>query len=81
MATVRTITGAEYWASYFINGDASGLSEEEKAAADNWLALELEPGESVVDCEEEGRFTWSYDLHTHTETRGGNVIDYTVMKA
>jgi hypothetical protein len=80
MATFRTVTGAEYWASYLINGDASGLSIYEKAACDNWLSIELEPGETIVDCEDEGRFTWSYDLHTHTGIRGGNVLDYTVRK-
>lgn len=80
MATMRKVTGAEYWASYLINGDASGLTPEEKAACDNWLSIELEPGETIVDCEDEGRFTWSYDLHTHTGIRGGSVLDYTVIK-
>lgn len=75
----RTITGAAYWASYFINGDASGMTDEERNAADNWLRIELQPGESVVSCAGEARFTWSYDLHTHTDTRGGDVLDYTII--
>jgi hypothetical protein len=29
--------GYAHWASYIINGDASGLEEEEVEAADNWL--------------------------------------------
>lgn len=78
-ATIRTIDGAECWASYLINGDCSGLTEEERAACDNWLAIELAEGETIVDCADEGRFTWSYDLHTHTGIKGGNVLAYTVL--
>jgi hypothetical protein len=28
-----------YWASYLVNGDASGLSNEEREACDNWVAF------------------------------------------
>jgi len=77
--TTRTITAhPAAWASYFINDDLSGLEPAEIEAADRWLMLELEPGECIVDCDDEARFTWSYDLHSHTDTRGGNVVDYTV---
>lgn len=81
MSTVatRTILGAACWASYFINDDASGLEPAEIEAADRWLCLELEPGECVVDCGDEPHFTWAYDLHTHTDARGGNVIEYTIL--
>jgi hypothetical protein len=30
--------GYAHWESYLINGDASGLEEEEIEAADNWLS-------------------------------------------
>lgn len=80
MAQTRTITGAAYWAPYIINGDSSGLEPAEIALCDAWEARELEPGESIVDCEEESRFSWSYDLHTGADCRGGDVLDYTVLK-
>jgi hypothetical protein len=77
--TTRTVTGAAYWASYFINGDASGLVQEEKNWADAWIARELEPGEDIVDCGEP-YFTRHYGLHTGTPFSGGDVVDYTVLK-
>lgn len=80
MSNIRTITGAAYWASYIINGDASGMDETERALCDTWMARELEEGESIVDCEEESRFSWSYGLHTGGDCAGGDVLDYTVLK-
>jgi hypothetical protein len=56
-------TGAAQWASYFINGDASGLSDEERKPADDWCERELGPNDAIVDCGEP-YFTWHYDLYT-----------------
>jgi hypothetical protein len=52
-----TITGTapSHWACYFINGDASGMTDQEIEAADNfagWL------GGSIVDCEDAGFIHW-----------------------
>jgi hypothetical protein len=70
------ITGPSYWASYLINGDASGITPEEKAHADAWLARNEVL--NVVDCEEEGRFTRHYQLYDPlADCTGGDVIDYT----
>jgi hypothetical protein len=33
-----TLTAPSNWASYLINGDASGLPVDERAACDAWLA-------------------------------------------
>jgi hypothetical protein len=38
MTKFDTITGAAYWASYLINGDASGMADRELALANHWLA-------------------------------------------
>jgi hypothetical protein len=40
MRRIQTIkyTAPSAWASYFINGDDSGLEPEEKTQADKWLA-------------------------------------------
>jgi hypothetical protein len=45
--------GYAHWASYIINGDASGLEEEEIEAADNWLSGRPWP----IDVGEEEEFT------------------------
>jgi hypothetical protein len=48
---IITATAPSYWASYFINGDASGMEAAEIEAADkfaDWL------GGSIVDCEDDG---------------------------
>lgn len=58
-----TATGLAYWASYLINGDAPGLSDDDRAEADAWLASvqPTEPGRhaAIVSCGDEsslGRF-------------------------
>ena len=42
----QTATGLAHWACYFINGDGSGMSEEDIAEADAWLAFQ-QPEEST----------------------------------
>lgn len=58
--SVVTYTAPSAWASYLINGDDSGISAEDKAAADAWV-------ESVglglpVSCEDAG-FKWRHDAY------------------
>ena len=50
--TTRHATAPSAWASYFINGDASGLEDEEQAQADAFLAR-LGWG-APVGCEDAG---------------------------
>jgi hypothetical protein len=78
--TIYVATGAAHWASYFINGDASGLSDDERKQADAWFERELGPNDAIVDCGE-AYFTWHYDLYTGTGYRGGDVVDYRVLSA
>jgi hypothetical protein len=76
-----TITAPAYWASYLVNGDDSGITPEEKARADAWLARQ---GVDVVDVERgadgeavESRFTWSYRIHDPlADCSGGDVLNY-----
>lgn len=59
------------WASYLINGDASGISEREKREADQFLdANDLDP---PVSCSENSWFSWSNDANT----KGGDVMHFT----
>ena len=46
-----TYTLPAYWASYLINGDASGLEPGEQEQIDAWLAKEGLP--SPVSCSDE----------------------------
>jgi hypothetical protein len=51
--TRQTVTGyaPSYWASYLVNGDASGLEPDEVAKADQFAAW---LGGSIVSCEDAG---------------------------
>jgi hypothetical protein len=77
---IYTAIGAACWASYLINGDASGLSDEERALADEWYVREVGPNAAIVDCGEP-YFTWHYDLFTGASYRGGDVVEYRVLEA
>jgi hypothetical protein len=46
------------WASYLINGDASGIDENEKAECDAFLALDKLGNGNCVDCSEESFFAF-----------------------
>lgn len=51
-----TVTAPSYWASYYINGDASGLEDDELKAADaffDYLAKDV-PNLSCTDAEDAG---------------------------
>jgi hypothetical protein len=60
MTTLDTIdvTAPSHWASYLINGDASGMEDDEIAACNAWIARE---GVGMpVSCEDAG-FIWYHD--------------------
>lgn len=67
----------EYWASYLINGDASGLDDAEQSAADAWMRS-IGLGDPV-DVESVG-----FDV-IHTAHLGGrfagDVARYTFLEA
>jgi hypothetical protein len=67
--------GPAAWASYFINGDASGLEDDEIVQADAW-ADDL-PG-FIVSCEGEAYFSSSRDAWYTTPYKAGDVIEYTI---
>jgi hypothetical protein len=77
---IYAATGAACWASCLINGDASGLTDDERKLADAWCERELGPNDAIVDCGEP-YFTWHYELYTGAEFRGGDVVDYRALSA
>lgn len=58
--SVVTYTAPSAWASYLINGDDSGISAEDKAAADAWIESVGLGG--AVSCEDAG-FMWRHDAY------------------
>ena len=64
-ATLRIykLTALSAWASYLINGDASGLDDGEAATVDAWLAAEEVPG-SPATCDDAG-FRWRHDASNY----------------
>lgn len=67
-----TYTLPAYWASYLINGDDSGISPEDKAEADAFLAQHNLP--DPVSCSDEKWFSWHNDSDNKL---GGDVLEYT----
>lgn len=70
----ETYTLPAYWASYLINGDASGIDDEEQAACDSFL--ESIPGWICSDCGNESFFSHCNDAGT----LAGDCLEYTFFK-
>jgi hypothetical protein len=75
--TVESFVLPSYWASYLINGDHSGLSDDEKQAVDNFLGREDMRSLSCVSCGEESYFANSNDAGT----LAGDVMEYSFLRA
>lgn len=73
----ETVVGPAAWASYFINGDATGLEPGEEAQADAWLAWH--GAIDVVDCGDETWFASNGDAWHTTPFLAGDVCEYTLM--
>jgi hypothetical protein len=76
--TFENVKGAAAWASYFINGDASGLDPAEVTQADAWL--ERNNVAEVVDVGEPF-FSWLFGFHVGSDCLGGELVEYTVRVA
>lgn len=60
----------EYWASYLINGDASGMEDNEQSEIDEFLKNENLG--FCLSCSDESEFKWRNDANN----LGGNCLDY-----
>jgi hypothetical protein len=63
-----------HWATYLINGDASGLEDGEQEEIDSYLATL--PGWSCIDVSEDYSFRRSNDA----SNLGGDCADYKFIK-
>ncbi len=83
-----TVTLPVYWASALVNGDYSGLEDddaehcrltERELADDGWEIVDVardDEGEA-----QELRFTWHYRLYDrYASCQGGEVVDYVILK-
>lgn len=85
---VDTVTLPSYWASALVNGDDSGLEDNEIAmveaacgrlAADGWYVVDVARDDDGNG--EDARFTWSYQLYCpEADCSGGDVLDYVVHR-
>lgn len=66
-----TYTLPEFWASYLINGDVSGMEDEEQEEIDAFLKNENLG--FCLSCSEYPEFTWRNDANN----LGGNCLEYT----
>lgn len=81
-----TVTAPAYWASALVNGDLSGMEDEEIAAMEAYFGPLKAEGWYVVgvvrDEDGEGQepwFTWSFDLYGGT-AKGGDILDYVIHR-
>lgn len=73
---ITSIPAPAAWASYLVNGDASGLTPEERAQADAWLARE---GVRIVGTEPDAEpyFSWAARiLVPELDCTGAEMLDY-----
>ena len=74
-----SIDAPAYWASYLINGDASGMEDAEQAECDHWFAS-LGDGWDVVGCDEESHFGRFY-FAVEGRWLGSDLLSYQLLKA
>ena len=63
-----------YWASALINGDFSGVTENDIAAMNKFAARENIKLESCLSCSDESWFSWHNDSGNGL---GGDVMEFT----
>jgi len=74
------VTAPSIWASYLVNGDSSGITEQDKIDADRYLK-DVDIVDVVRDDDGEGMdpyFTHEYYLHGGDDV-GGEVLDYVAV--
>lgn len=72
------------WGSALLNGDYSGLDDQDLAEAQRCRAVErayAADGWQFGACDDAAYFTWHYRLYdTGADCHGGHVLDYTIIK-
>ena len=66
----------EYWASYLMNGDSSGLSQEEETNIELWLKLHNNP--NIIDVKDDAHFRYDGSWDAPNEL-GGDYCTYIAL--
>ena len=74
--TSETYTAPSSWATYLINGDESGISDDDRAQADAFIAY-VGLG-SPVDCQDAG-FIWRHEAYAFCPF-GADCQEYTFLR-
>lgn len=87
MIEVTTATAPAHWATYLVNGDATGFDyyntptdkagDRDQARADAWVERLAKDGWRVVSCEGEPWFAHSCDA---VRNFNGDIIEYTLHR-
>jgi hypothetical protein len=83
---VDLVEGSPHWASYLINGDASGLDERDVELCDAWVERLADDGWEVSDIrrndagESDPEFSWRYGQVTGDDVSGGDIVEYVVHR-
>ena len=76
MLEVQEFTAPSHWASALVNGDYSGLDDDDAAACD---AFASSLPDMVVSCEDEEFFTWNHDAAPFVDVPGATCLTYIVL--
>jgi len=78
---VDTVILPFYWACYIINGDCSGMENNEIKMCDKAIEQLAKDRWSIVSTEGEPYFTWSYRLYCpDAGCDGGDVLEYVIHR-
>lgn len=91
MIEVSEVVGPAHWASYLINGDATGFDyynthsdqagDRDKADCDKWIDKLSKEGWSIVSTkDDEEQWFSSFYFDSHGRTLGCSVITYILHK-
>lgn len=80
---VTVATAPAAWASALVNGDWSGMSDDDTRACRDWIESQRPYAVADVQRNADGeacdpRFTWHYTLYGGTAA-GGEVLDYVML--
>lgn len=80
MVTTETELMPAHWANYLINGDPSGMEDNDITRCDEHIdkIIGFRDASVTVEDDAEPFFSWSFDLHGGN-AKGGELLEYTII--
>jgi len=78
MFETTTSTAPAHWASYVINGDASGIDDADIAACDAWVLRHAVDGWQVFDADTENGPFFAHS--SDAGVRDCDILEYTLLR-